>query len=1188
MSVHGDATKFPVVPLSERAAQVPIDRRNAAPSTRANFSYQDEVAAFIILERLTAGGLDGVVVERATDLALIPSEGHPELISIKHREQVHLSATYWTVGDLVAEVLPDLHRYWAAMGRDCGVVFATNGGFNSDAFRLVQACEAPDPAQRVFPSNAVTSLRNRLHLSKPEAEAFFGALTLDGAYPSREHISASGIRAAADLLKAHRVGPITTAETVYRELCALIEDRSTDRPPEGVERGLAATIAQTRLNRRLIAEHRQYLPAAELLEFVLRVHDRSAIAAVSDRDAPPRQADTAFVGRVEVLERLDQLLQPGSGRPVPPLVIRGVPGCGKSALALHYAATRAQHFRTVRIDGDDRSQVIAALASLQPGSSQLPLTDLPGPVAPALPQNTALLIIIDGVLDPRTLSGLLPAESLCRVLVTANGRGTNPGWNTFDLDTWSRDESHQYLRLAMPQTCPEDADRLAGALHDHPLGISQAAAYCRSTGRTVTDFLQRFGAHPGDMLSREPAPGHPNFITTTTQLLLAEAERHSPAAAHLARALALLATVPVAETQLHVDMQDPPLAAPPSATRAKSKRRRAFWKRDRGPDSAAKPEGLGALTIPGAHAVITALNNADTMVDAIDALVRLSLIRRDPAGLVMHPLVALVLRDSTPEPAVSLAVAASWFLDLNETAAAGQAVYMRHNLPHLHALTSLAVRLDLQGPVVFAWCYWLSTHLLWLPDRPHTEHETSRYLDLRNLAARGYMLANAHFGTAVCDLSQYLNMAAVYGHVLRRRDQAAEAFGLFEDLLEGALRLDRTRFAVTALMNMGTIAEDYAGEQLRPRVDAALATVADLDHDMMRAAVDYVHAIRYRYLGKLQEAKAACQQALALAQAAGPEYRGVVEILIGEATEIARDLGEGFSTEALSAQWLDLALKEQGLVPDRMIIQRLCAAAAGALETANYGEAKRRLQEARDLASEGFENDAAVQAAIASVAGRYAVDSGKWAQAKEALSRAIVIQRQPDCPELGGLASDYYNLSIAQRMLSEFAAAQESAEHGLSIDLRRHEPRHKQVVDDYVNLAEINASARRDVDIGALAQTYAADCGVEEVIVLDRLHPNGQRWWAGVYLGRTDEGQTQDEAIRLACQIMDAGNREVIDIQPHRSEICLTVMDPLSVITVHQYEGHWIIAETLKNYMYVRDILVDYTEFDFGLGQEPQ
>src|SRR5450631_2299077 len=112
-------------------ASLPEDRRNTARETRARYRYQDECAALALLNHLDSEDLDGVLIEHSTDMILLPANGVPELVSIKHREPNQSGESGWSWNALKRQrVLIDLYHAWNSADRRCTLAFWTNAGFN--------------------------------------------------------------------------------------------------------------------------------------------------------------------------------------------------------------------------------------------------------------------------------------------------------------------------------------------------------------------------------------------------------------------------------------------------------------------------------------------------------------------------------------------------------------------------------------------------------------------------------------------------------------------------------------------------------------------------------------------------------------------------------------------------------------------------------------------------------------------------------------------------------------------------------------------------------------------------------------------------------------------------------------------------------------------------------------------------
>ena len=94
----------------DKLARLPVDGGNPAPKVRAWFQFQDDCAALVLLGHLADDALAGVVIERATDMILVRTDGDPELVSIKHREANRGGSAAWTWSALEQDrVLVDLH-----------------------------------------------------------------------------------------------------------------------------------------------------------------------------------------------------------------------------------------------------------------------------------------------------------------------------------------------------------------------------------------------------------------------------------------------------------------------------------------------------------------------------------------------------------------------------------------------------------------------------------------------------------------------------------------------------------------------------------------------------------------------------------------------------------------------------------------------------------------------------------------------------------------------------------------------------------------------------------------------------------------------------------------------------------------------------------------------------------------------
>ncbi|MGM1060596.1 FxSxx-COOH system tetratricopeptide repeat protein [Saccharothrix sp. Mg75] len=215
------------------------------------------------------------------------------------------------------------------------------------------------------------------------------------------------------------------------------------------------------------------------------VHDAvmrvpGAVPAVFD--LPPRHP--AFVGRDEDLEELrDRFTEAGDERVV--VTVNGVPGVGKSELALEYAYRFASDYSAVWwFAAHDRQSVLGGLADLasrlhQPGSTDYgtlaALDRLAGD-----PAYARFLLVYDNADDLDLIADLLPGGATGHVLVTS---GPAPG-PAVGLVPMRADDSARLLLDRVPGLVPADAHRVADAVEHLPLSLDLVSSWLGEVTRT--------------------------------------------------------------------------------------------------------------------------------------------------------------------------------------------------------------------------------------------------------------------------------------------------------------------------------------------------------------------------------------------------------------------------------------------------------------------------------------------------------------------------------------------------------------------------------------------------------------------------------------------------------------------------------------------------------------------------------
>ncbi|WP_170154145.1 FxSxx-COOH system tetratricopeptide repeat protein [Actinoplanes italicus] len=233
--------------------------------------------------------------------------------------------------------------------------------------------------------------------------------------------------------------------------------------------------------------------------------------------------NTAFTGRDGMLDRLRDALSNGSRVAVQALY--GMGGVGKTQLALEYAHRFADDYDLVWWIPSEQPELIADHLAALAQDEQLRLVppDTPTPQAVKalrdhLRRVGRWLLIFDNAEDREDLFPWLP-DGPGHLLITSR----NPNWTgiaeAVDVDVFARAESVALLRTHLPHLAEADADRLADALGDLPLGVGQAVDLLAETGMPVQDYLDDLAAHTAELMSEgRPPAGYPVSLAATVTL----------------------------------------------------------------------------------------------------------------------------------------------------------------------------------------------------------------------------------------------------------------------------------------------------------------------------------------------------------------------------------------------------------------------------------------------------------------------------------------------------------------------------------------------------------------------------------------------------------------------------------------------------------------------------------------------
>ncbi|MFD7654740.1 FxSxx-COOH system tetratricopeptide repeat protein [Actinosynnema sp. NPDC059797] len=209
---------------------------------------------------------------------------------------------------------------------------------------------------------------------------------------------------------------------------------------------------------------------------------------------PLRNPD--FVGRGELLRRLQQRLGETGPTAVLPEALHGMGGVGKSQTVVEYIYRHASEYDVIWwISAERQEQIKQSFVELAKrlgvavaGSAETAVPAVLESLRRGEPYARWLLVF-DNADRPQDVRRYFPA-GVGHIVVTSR----NSEWGGYarpvEVDLFTREESVELLHRRGGDLDDAEADALAEALGDLPLAVEQAAAWRAQTGMQVSEYLE--------------------------------------------------------------------------------------------------------------------------------------------------------------------------------------------------------------------------------------------------------------------------------------------------------------------------------------------------------------------------------------------------------------------------------------------------------------------------------------------------------------------------------------------------------------------------------------------------------------------------------------------------------------------------------------------------------------------------
>ena len=203
----------------------------------------------------------------------------------------------------------------------------------------------------------------------------------------------------------------------------------------------------------------------------------------------------------------EELFEAVFTRAEPRTVLTGMRGSGKTHLAAAVAARCEEEGwpLVAWIHATSRKEILAGLYELAlrigiDAPKNIPLEVIVRRLLDRLRSAEAVdrLFVFDNVENPDDLRDLIPEGAGVRTLVTTPRHfdWDGLGWLQLAVGAFDREQSVSLLCEHTGDTHREAADRIADALDDVPVAITQAAATAQQGGYALSGYLDRLSHHP--------------------------------------------------------------------------------------------------------------------------------------------------------------------------------------------------------------------------------------------------------------------------------------------------------------------------------------------------------------------------------------------------------------------------------------------------------------------------------------------------------------------------------------------------------------------------------------------------------------------------------------------------------------------------------------------------------------------